>query len=66
MISGNSITDARNAAIADQVWWNESPHYQLGSADMLDKLTIAINTNLSQAIVSGNTCSNVANTSGCY
>jgi hypothetical protein len=43
VISGNSITDARNAAIADQVWWNESSHYQLGSAGMLDKLTIANN-----------------------
>lgn len=44
VITGNSITDARNAAITDQTWWNDSPHYQVGSAGMLDKLTIANNT----------------------
>lgn len=42
-ITGNQITDARVAGITDQTWWNESPHYQLGSNGYLDKLDIKSN-----------------------
>lgn len=44
VITKNQITNARNAGVADQTWWNESPHYQLGTNGNLDKLDITSNT----------------------